>query len=164
MAHEVLRQSNFNGGELSPQAIGRRDLKAYASSLALCQNMIPMAEGPIRRRPGTRHLSFIRNRLETVEVTEAMLTAPNGGEAANVLGGDGLETTGPMGAAASYVILEIDFGTPTSVAMMDLIDFVVKAPSTGGGGGGGGIPLDPLPDPPPPQLPWKPIDERLELQ
>lgn len=151
MPQEILRQSNFNGGALSPKAIGRRDLKAYASSVALCVNMTTTPEGPIRRRGGFRHVDLIRNTLETVPITAAMLTAPNGGEVANVLGGVGLETTAAVGTTDGYVVLEIDFGAPTTVAMFDLVDFVVTAPSSGGGGGGD---LDPLPDPVPPQYPW----------
>nr|WP_312054623.1 hypothetical protein [Brevundimonas diminuta] len=156
MPQEILRQSNFNGGELSPQAVGRRDLKAYASSLALCVNMLPMAEGPIRRRPGLKHVDLVRNRLERVNVTAGMLSAPNGGAAAEVLGGAGMETTTALGVDGGYVVLALDFGAPVEVGMVDLIDFLIKAPSGGGGGGGGGGDLDPLPDPTPPQYPWDP--------
>ena len=159
MPQEVLRQSNFNGGALSPKAIGRRDLKAYASSVALCVNMMTTAEGPLRRRGGLRHIDLVRNRLEAVPITEAMLTAPNGGTVADVLGGPGLETTTAVGPTDGYVVLEIDFGAPTAVSMFDLIDFVV---TTGGGGGGGGE-LPPLPDPVPPQYPWKPIERYEEV-
>lgn len=151
MSNEILRQSNFNGGELSPQAVARRDLKAYASSLAMCENMIPMAEGPIRRRPGTTHIGFVRNKLEVVPITAAMLTAPNGGTVADLVAGTGFETTEGMEAEGGHVLLQIDFGAPTELAMLDLVDFIVKGPSGGGGGGGG---LDPLPDPTPPQYPW----------
>ena len=149
MPQEVLRQSNFNGGELSPQAVGRRDLKTYASSLALAVNMMPMAEGPIRRRPGLRHVDQVRNRLEAVAVTEAMLNAPNGGTAGGVLTGAGLETTTALEATDGYVVLTIDFGAPTTVGMIDVVDFLIKPSSSGGGGD-----LDPLPDPTPPQYPW----------
>lgn len=159
MPQEVLRQSNFNGGALSPKAIGRRDLKAYASSVALCVNMMTTAEGPLRRRGGFRHIDLVRNRLEAVPITEAMLAAPNGGTVADVLGGPGLETTTAVGATDGYVVLEIDFGAPTAVSMFDLVDFVV---TTGGGGGGGGE-LPPLPDPVPPQYPWKPIERYEEV-
>lgn len=158
MPQEVLRQSNFNGGALSPKAIGRRDLKAYASSVALCVNMMTTAEGPLRRRGGFRHIDLVRNRLEAVPITEAMLAAPNGGTVADVLGGPGLETTTAVGTTDGYVVLEIDFGAPTAVSMFDLIDFVV---TTGGGGGGGELP--PLPDPVPPQYPWKPIERYEEV-
>lgn len=159
MPQEVLRQSNFNGGALSPKAIGRRDLKAYASSVALCVNMMTTAEGPLRRRGGFRHIDLVRNRLEAVPITEAMLVAPNGGTVADVLGGPGLETTTAVGTTDGYVVLEIDFGAPTAVSMFDLVDFVV---TTGGGGGGGGE-LPPLPDPAPPQYPWKPIERYEEV-
>lgn len=159
MSQEVLRQSNFNGGALSPKAIGRRDLKAYASSVALCVNMMTTAEGPLRRRGGFRHIDLIRNRLEAVTITEAMLAAPNGGTVADVLGGPGLETTTAVGTTDGYVVLEIDFGAPTAVSMFDLVDFVV---TTGGGGGGGGE-LPPLPDPVPPQYPWRPIERYEEF-
>ena len=161
MPQEILRQSNFNGGELSPQAVGRRDLKAYASSLALCVNMLPMAEGPIRRRPGLKHVDLVRNRLERVDVTAAMLSAPNGGAAAEVLGGTGMETTEALGVSEGYVVLQIDFGAPVEVGMVDLVDFLIKPPSEGGGGGGGGD-LDPLPDPTPPQYPWDPLGPRQD--
>ncbi|MBU1522109.1 MAG: hypothetical protein KJ728_11890 [Alphaproteobacteria bacterium] len=149
MAQEVLRQSNFNGGELSPSAVGRRDLKAYASSLALAVNVKITPEGPLLRRGGFRHLDMIRRRLEPVVLETATLTAPNGGTPGDTLGFGGMETTTAMAAADGYVVMEIDFGAQTTVAMFDLIDFVVVEPSSGGGGG-----LDPLPDPVPPQYPW----------
>lgn len=152
MPQEVLRQSNFNGGELSPQAVGRRDLKAYASSLALAVNMMPMAEGPIRRRPGLRHGDLVRNRLELVPVLGSQVGTPNGGDISDLLDGLGMETTTPLGTENGYVVLDIDFGVPTTVGMIDLVDFLIKSPSAGGGGGGGE--LDPLPDPTPPQYPW----------
>ena len=166
MPQEVLRQSNFNGGELSPQAIGRRDLKAYASSLALAVNLITTAEGPLKRRGGLRNVDLIRNRLEPVTLEGAVLTAPNGGAAGQVLGFGGMETTTPIGATDGHVLLEIDFGAPREVSMFDLIDFLVKPASSGGGGGGGGGELDPLPDPVPPQYPWKDqfLTDQLELQ
>lgn len=158
MPQEILRQSNFNGGELSPQAVGRRDLKAYASSLALCVNMLPMAEGPIRRRPGLKHVDKIRNRLEGLPVTEGMVTAPNGGEVWKAFMGEGFETTTAMGTIDPYVLLDIDFGAPTALSMVDLVDFLIKPASSGGGD------LDPLPDPIPPQYPWGPIRDQLVME
>lgn len=151
MAQEVLRQSNFNGGELAPSAVGRRDLKAYASSLALAVNCKITPEGPLLRRGGFRHVDMIRRRLEPVVLETATLTAPNGGVAGDVLGFGGMETATAVGSTDGYVVLEIDFGAPTEVAMFDLIDFVAVEPSLGD--------PDPLPDPPPFQYPW----ERPEL-
>lgn len=150
MPQEVLRQSNFNGGELSPSAIGRRDLKAYASSLALCVNMIPLAEGPIRRRPGLAHLDLIRNRLEPVTVTTGMLGNPNGGDLSNLFEAIGMATATPIGSTDPYVVLEVNFGEETEVGLVDLIDFALVEAGTEVGGD-----ADPLPDPVPPQYPWQ---------
>ncbi|MNR23264.1 hypothetical protein D3C85_1402740 [compost metagenome] len=140
--------------------MGRRDLKAYASSLALAVNMMPMAEGPIRRRPGLRHVDMVRNRLEVVPVLGGQVATPNGGDISDLLDGLGMETTTPLEAADGYVVLEIDFGAPTTVGMIDLVDFLIK-PASGGGGGGE---LDPLPDPIPPQYPWDPLRPDLIVQ
>jgi len=140
MPREVLRQSNFNGGELSPSAIGRRDLKAYASSLALARNLMVRAEGPIRRRPGLAHVDMVRNRLEPVTLDAGMVAMPNGGTPADLVSGAGTATTADLGAG-DYVIATIDFGAPTAVGLIDLTDFAL----TGGGGTG---------SPAPPQRPW----------
>lgn len=141
MAQEILRQVNFNGGELSPQAVGRRDLKAYASSLALALNMMATPEGPLRRRPGLRHVATIRNKLAVVSLDGAALAAPNGGEVEDLDDG-GLVTTTAIEATDPYVVLEIDFGAPVEVGLVDLTDFAMFE--------SGGTPGDPAP----PQLPW----------
>lgn len=148
MAQEILRQVSFNGGELSPQAVGRRDLKAYVSSLALALNMLATAEGPIRRRPGTRHIDRIRNKLAVVPFTEAMLSAPNGGTVADLYAGTGFTTATAMEAVDPYVVAEIDFGVPTIIGLVDLKDFSIVPAGGGGGIGGGGNPA-------PPQYPWE---------
>lgn len=155
---EVHRQANFTSGEIGPRFLGRRDLKAYASALALAENMLPLPQGPIIRRPGLAHLDMIRNRLAPVEIAADMLTAPNGGEAADLIAGTGFVTTAVIGTDDPHVLLEIDFGAPAAIGMIDLIDFALVA--DGGGGGGG---PDPLPDPTPPQYPWIPDDPLLVL-
>ncbi|GAW42424.1 hypothetical protein SH203_02840 [Brevundimonas sp. SH203] len=154
---EVHRQSNFTGGEIGPRFLGRRDLKAYASSLALCENMLPLPQGPIVRRPGLAHLDMIRNRLEAVPITAAMLSAPNGGDVAALVAGTGMVTTSVIGAADPHVLLEIDFGAPAMVGMIDLVDFALVEAGTGGGDPGD------LPDPTPPQYPWKPSRPEYQI-
>lgn len=44
----------FNGGELSPWLEGRTDLAKYNQTAKLCRNFIPLAEGCLKRRGGTR--------------------------------------------------------------------------------------------------------------
>lgn len=60
MAYVTPIQPNFNGGELSPILEGRVDLKAYAKGLRLCRNWIPLAQGCLVRRPGTRYLTGVK--------------------------------------------------------------------------------------------------------
>ena len=50
-------QRSFSGGEISPSMFGRIDDQKYQSGLALCRNMVVMAQGPIRNRAG---LEFVR--------------------------------------------------------------------------------------------------------
>lgn len=154
MPQEILRQSNFNGGELSPQAIGRRDLRAYVSSLALCVNHMPRAEGPIRRRPGLAHVDRVRNRLELLALDDVVVTAPNGGTAGAILDGSVLVTTTPIGTTDPYVIAEFEFADPVEVGLIDIINFSIVptgyAPPEGGGGSGEGE----VGGPAPPQYPW----------
>lgn len=143
MPQEIYRQANFTGGELDPRCLGRRDLKAYASSLAMAENLQPMPQGPLRRRAGFAHVDVVRTQLEAVSIAAATVTAPNGGDAASLKAGTGLTTTTPLGVVDGYVIAEVDFGAPVAIGLVDLIDFGFI--DTGGGGG-----LDPAP----PDFPW----------
>jgi len=47
-------QSNFNGGEISPLLFGRSDMDRYRASLGRCLNYVPIIQGGLTRRPGTR--------------------------------------------------------------------------------------------------------------
>ena len=142
MPQEVHRQANFTGGEIGPRFLGRRDLRAYASSLALCENMLPLPQGPIIRRPGLAHVDMIRNRLEAVPTHTVSVAAPNGGDGEGLMAGAGFATTTALGTTDGYVIAEFDFGGLLLVGMVDLIDFAIVA--AGGG----------TANPAPPQFPW----------
>ncbi len=50
-------QNNTNAGEISPLLEGRVDLKPYINGLKTCLNFIPLAQGPITRRPGTMYVA-----------------------------------------------------------------------------------------------------------
>ena len=54
-------QTSFNAGELSPALEGRVDLGKYASGCKKLENFIPMVQGPIRRRSGTRFVEEVKN-------------------------------------------------------------------------------------------------------
>ena len=47
----------FNGGELSPWLEGRVDIAKYDKTAKLCRNFIPLAEGSLKRRGGTRFVA-----------------------------------------------------------------------------------------------------------
>jgi len=149
MAQEVFRQAIFSGGELDPACIGRRDLKAYASSLALAVNCMPRPQGPLHRRPGLAHVSMIRNTLEAVATDGATVSVPNGGTAAGLTNGDGFQSGTAVGTTDPYVVAEFDFGAPVEIGLIDLEDFAF---SEGGGASAA-----------PPQYPWTGGDGGLEV-
>lgn len=47
----------FNGGELSPWLYGRMDIAKYNQTARLCRNFIPLVEGSLKRRGGTRFVA-----------------------------------------------------------------------------------------------------------
>lgn len=69
-------QGNFNGGEISPLLFGRPDVDRYGTGLEICENFIPLIQGPAERRPGTHFVVATKNgateasRLITFEFSE----------------------------------------------------------------------------------------------
>lgn len=49
-------QPSFSGGEFSPKVFGRVDNERYRTALASSLNFLPMTQGPIIRRPGTKYV------------------------------------------------------------------------------------------------------------
>ena len=71
-------QSAFNAGELSPRLSARMDFSKYKHGLEVCENLIPLSEGGLMRRSGTRYVaevksSSVKGRLKRFEfsVTQA---------------------------------------------------------------------------------------------
>lgn len=58
-AHDL--QAAFNAGELSPRLSARLDFVKYKSGLEVCENLIPLAEGGITRRSGTRYVAEVKS-------------------------------------------------------------------------------------------------------
>ncbi len=50
-------KQQFNGGELSPWLYGRTDIAKYGQTAKLCRNFIPLTEGSLKRRGGTRFVA-----------------------------------------------------------------------------------------------------------
>jgi hypothetical protein len=53
-------QNNFNGGEISPLLFGRPDVDRYKTGLKTCLNFIPLVQGPVERRPGTKYMKEVK--------------------------------------------------------------------------------------------------------
>lgn len=61
MAKELVLQSAFSAGELSPHLYDRVDLDAYYNGCAYLRNFVPLPHGPILRRRGTHFLQEAAN-------------------------------------------------------------------------------------------------------
>ncbi len=53
-------QNNFSAGEFSPLLVGRVDADRYKSGLRICQNQIPLLQGPVTRRQGTKYVGGVK--------------------------------------------------------------------------------------------------------
>ena len=63
----------FNGGELSPWLAGRLDIAKYNQTAKLCRNFLPLTEGSLKRRGGTR---FVAKTPDTTSLTLTIIAAP----------------------------------------------------------------------------------------
>ena len=67
----------FNGGELSPWLWGRIDIAKYHQTAKLCRNFIPLTEGCLKRRGGTR---FVAQTPEDDELRFEIAAVPEDAE------------------------------------------------------------------------------------
>lgn len=56
--------TSFNSGILSPTLSGRIDFNKYTSGMQTCYNAIPLPQGGVTRRPGTKYLGTTYNNLQ----------------------------------------------------------------------------------------------------
>jgi len=54
-------QTSFNAGELSPRLHARTDFERYAAGMKECTNFIPLVQGGIKRRSGTRFIREVKD-------------------------------------------------------------------------------------------------------
>lgn len=52
---------SFNSGELSPRLEGRVDIAKYPTGLKVCENFIPLIQGPAMRRGGWRYVAPVKD-------------------------------------------------------------------------------------------------------
>lgn len=53
----IIRQTSFSAGELTPHLWGRNDLELYAHGARLISNFLPLPQGALTFRPGTKYLA-----------------------------------------------------------------------------------------------------------
>lgn len=61
MARVVPGIVALNAGEVSPVLHGRTDLAKYAASMRTCENMLPLSQGPLVRRPGSKFVQATKS-------------------------------------------------------------------------------------------------------
>lgn len=57
MVHINIDKSNFTAGEISPNLLGRGDLKSYGNGASKLRNVFIHATGGVTRRPGLRYIT-----------------------------------------------------------------------------------------------------------
>lgn len=68
MAKVAPLQATFNRGEFTPLLYGRVDVDQYKGALAKCLNHIPLVQGPLTRRPGTKFVAEVKNSDDTTRL------------------------------------------------------------------------------------------------
>lgn len=123
MARLQTSQVNFTSGELDPLLAAREDIRFYYSGLERARNVFVIPQGPVLRRWGLEFLGELEQPLDGVTVTAGMVTAPQGGVAADLVDPeDVFATTGPIGTADPYIVAQVDFGVATMVRFVDCVD------------------------------------------
>ena len=121
-------QNSFSRGVIDPLLWERIDLEHYYLGLKQGLNCICIPQGGLQRRPGLINKSRTRRRLAPVPFTSSMVTAHNGGNAANLADQDPatLFTTNTV-SAIPFVLAEVDFATPQNICFIDVIGFSCQA-------------------------------------
>lgn len=63
-------QNNFSSGEFSPLVQGRVDSELYHTGLDTCLNYIPLPQGGLVRRPGTRDVAEVKTSAKSTRLVE----------------------------------------------------------------------------------------------
>lgn len=71
----LLIQTNFSHGELSPKMIARSDLSLYLGGALDIDNMVVIPQGGVRRRFGTRFITDLSLATDEVQITRFELSA-----------------------------------------------------------------------------------------
>ena len=113
----------FTRGELDPKLNGRADLDQYYSTGKTLQNILPLPQGGVTRRPGLEYIDEAKRVLTQYATGSITPSAPNGGTAGNANDDNDatvLLTTNNIGTVDPYVVVEFDLGSAQSVTFVDV--------------------------------------------
>ncbi len=126
MARRARMQMAMTKGVLDPGLGERIDLVHYYQAVKRGDNVEFLAQGGFTRRAGRRLASEqrLRRRLVPVPIAASMVTAHNGGTAANLVDQDDttLFTTASPAGGSLFIVVEIDLGVARTVSFLDLVD------------------------------------------
>lgn len=138
MGRRATQQMMFTKGELDPDLSERVDLEHYYDSLAQATNCLFHPQGGFSDRGGFELVSDadvlaagvqrrLRRRITPLALTSAMITAANGGTAANLVD-QSTATVFQTNAvtSAAFVLFEVDLGAARQVDCVDLVGFLAE--------------------------------------
>ncbi|MCF6216850.1 MAG: hypothetical protein L3J58_11855 [Emcibacter sp.] len=123
-------QAAFTNGELNEELTFREDIEVYYKGAAEMTNVYLLTPGGFRRRPALSFDARLRNQLDSISLSGATITTPNGGTAANLIDGDVdtlSTTTTNVGVIDPYVVFHIDLLAGTVVDFVDVEGFKLSS-------------------------------------
>lgn len=120
---------NFSKGVLSREAALRFDLEPYYQCALDARNALPLPLGGFEQRPGTRTRARLRRLVRVLPLASDMVSAPNGGTAANLVDQDPateLRTTGNADAGSPFIVASLDLGTAREICFVDARGFACE--------------------------------------
>lgn len=120
----------FSKGVLDRDAALRFDLEPYYQAALDATNAVPQPLGGFDQRGGLVTRARSRRKLLQLPITSAMVSAPNGGTAANLVDRDTateLRTVAAAATAATFVVAALDLGSVRQIAFVDARGFSSSA-------------------------------------
>jgi hypothetical protein len=122
MASTRIKQHSFVAGLITREAVERADKAQIYHGLLRADNVRVDSHGGIGRRPGTRYVAAIADRLDGVTLGYT-ISCPNGGDYTLLTDGDPdtyFKTTAQIGTTDTYVCFVVSFTSPTYLDYFDV--------------------------------------------
>lgn len=125
-----VNQTNFTAGVLDPLLAAREDISFYYNGVNAADNLVVQPQGGVTRRAGMEHVQRLLHVLETVDLSGATVTAPEGGTAANLIDGDeatSLVTLNNLSTTTPFIVAHVDLGAAMQICAVDVIDMFLSS-------------------------------------